>query len=160
MDIYIIPSKAFWKYGYKIKGEDGSERGIIKGQLMEIDKTVTVTGVAGNSRIAVHVGGLRTKLDISGGGKHIVIVRKPSLFNTRLDITGTSWTVKGVIENYDYKIVDGKKLIARVSDQGFFGRKILVQIENPSDEVCVTAIVAALIACKDSRDQANNMNMI
>ena len=66
----------------------------------------------------------------------------------------------GRIENYDYKIVDGKKLIARVSDQGFFGRKILVQIENPSDEVCVTAIVAALIACKDSRDQANNMNMI
>ena len=154
MEIYIIPSKAFWKYGYKIKGGDGSERGSITGQIMQVDKIVSVNSVAGTVHISVIVGAFRTRMDISIGGRNIVIVRKPSLLNTRLDISGIPWIVKGVIENFDYKIVEGRKLIATISDAGFIGTKIAVDIENPADELLVTAIVSALIACKDSMNLA------
>ena len=150
MTIYIIPSKNLFKFGFKITDDSKNPIGSITVRTFEIERKLSVSTRAGSASISTTIGAFNTKMEVGVGGRKVTIVRKPSLFNTRVDITGLPWVIKGVCENYNYKIVDGKKLIARISKAGSFGGKIAVEITNPSDELCVTAVVAAMIAANDA----------
>ena len=149
MKIYIIPSKNIFKYGFKITDEKNNPIGSITARTFEIERKLIVSSRTGGATISTSIGALKTTMQVIVGGKNITIVRKPSLLNTRVDISGLPWAIKGVCENNDYKIVEGRKLIAKISNEGFFGGKIAVEISNPGDELYVTAVVAAMIAAKD-----------
>lgn len=108
--IYIIPSKNLFKFGFKIKDDNGKDIGSISGKAFEIDRRLNVSSRCGSAFIESTIGGWNTKLDVRVGGRTLKIVRKPSLFNTRVDITGLPWSIKGVCDNYDYKILNGIEL--------------------------------------------------
>lgn len=150
MTIYIISSKNLFKFGFQITDDSKNPIGSITGRIFEIERKLSVSTRAGSASISTTIGAFNTKMEVSVGGRKVTIVRKPSLFNTRVDITGLPWVIKGVCENYNYKIVEGEKLIARISNAGFLVNLIAVEIPNPPDELCVTAVVAAMIAANDA----------
>lgn len=150
MIIYIIPSKNLFKLGFKVTDEGNNPIGSITGRAFEMERNLSVTTRVGSADISTTMGAFYIKIQVKAGDKIFTIVRKPSLFNTRVDISGLPWTIKGVCENYDYKIIEGRKLVSRISNAGFFGGKIAVEIINPEDEFYATAIVAAMIAANDA----------
>jgi uncharacterized protein YxjI len=155
--IYIIPSKNIFKFGFKITDDKKNQIGTITGRAWEMEKDLSVATRCGSASIRTDSGFIKTKMQISVGGKSLTIVRKPSLFSSKVDISGLPWAIKGNCEGYDYKIVEGRKKIASISHGGFWGDKIVVEIFNPTDELYVTAVVAALIAAKDAVQNGNAM---
>ena len=157
--IYIIPSKNIFKFGFKIKDDNGKEIGSISGKTFEIDRKLTVSTRCGTGYIESVVG-FHTKVNVSVAGKMIKITRKPSLFNTRVDIVGIPWAIKGVCDNYNYKIFNGRNLVAKISDEGFLRNKICVEIKNAADELEVTMLVAAMIVASDAVNTGKAMSII
>jgi len=118
----------------------------------QLEKHVHVSFKGSSVSITTDIGLSGVKLQFYAGGKQITLVRKSSLFSTRIALTGIPWAVRGDCDNYDYKILNGRKAVAVISGRGFFGKTIAVEIPDPANEVCAMAVVAAVITSRDALD--------
>ena len=150
MVIYIVPSRSMVNYGFKIIDNNGTKIGSVSGKFMEIEREFTVFERAGDLYVRAKLGAVNTKMEIVSAGKSIILTHKLSLLGSKIDISGIPWVVKGSCNSNNYKILDKKRIVAKVSAIGFFGRKIRVEIENPTEESTVIAIVVAIMAANDA----------
>ena len=150
MVIYIVLSRSMVNYGFKVIDNNETEIGSVSGKFMEIERELTVSERAGDSYIKAKLGALNTRIDIVSTGKRIILTHRIGMFGSKVDISGIPWVVKGSCNSNNYKILDKKRIIAKVSATGFFGRKIKVEIEDPTEESTVIAIVVAIMAANDA----------
>lgn len=141
---------------FTVWDECGNERYLVEGELFSWGKKLHVCTPAGREVAYVEqkVMSFQPRYQVFADGSLIgEVVREFSFFRPRYTVVGADWDVEGELWAHDYTVSRGGVPVVSITKEWMtFGDTYVLDIHDPSDEICALALVLA-IDCAMEQDR-------
>ena len=146
-----------WGDTYDIYDENGNARYVVKPQLFSIGHQLYVFEKAADREVGSihqHFFAFTPGFDIVMNGQKAGIVKKRfTLFTPTYDVDFRGWTCEGDLFGWDYRVMQGSRVVMSISRQLFtWGDTYVMEYADPADELPGLLLVLAIDAANCDHD--------